>query len=197
MSYGIKKGSGSFSPIEITRENAISRGRYISNIEYRKTDTAEWVQISIVDKDARTARRSYFPPKMGVGFTNSQEQFDKEMGKLNGIMANLAKTFLGDDYETGEVNTFEEFVKKVISDIGNKYYKKELRIKLVYDSKNRPSLPSYGRVFEDPITVPDNMTKLMINVRDRVEQVIVKMDDDGLDISKEKKVEDEDDLPFA
>lgn len=196
MSYGFKKGSGSFSPIEITKENAISRGRYISNIEYRKTDTAEWIQISIIDRDGRTARRSYFPPKMGQGYTNSEEQFDKEMGKLNGVMANLAKTFLGDDYETGEVATFEAYAKKIISDIGNKYSKKELRIKLVYDNKNRPSLPSYGRIFEDPIKVPDNETKLTLYIRDRVEQVVVKMDADDLDITKVKK-DDEDDLPFA
>lgn len=197
MSYGFKKGSGKSLPIEITKENAIAKGRYVSNIEYRKTDSGvEFLSISVTDKDGRTAKRSYFPPKLGVGFINSQEIFAREEGKLNRVLENVTKVFLGNSYETGPVSSFEEFCKKVITDIGKSYSNKELRIKLVYDSKNRSSLPGYAPIFEDPAVISDDATALKINVRDRVEKIEVAMDkDDGLEISK-PKAEDEDDLPF-
>ena len=32
--YGVKRSEGKTNPIVITKDNAISRGRYIKNIEY-------------------------------------------------------------------------------------------------------------------------------------------------------------------
>lgn len=198
MSYGIKKGSGQGNPIVITRESAISEGRFISNLEYRKTETAEYLSVSVTDKTGRFVRRSYFPPKMGVGFVNSTEIFDREQGKLNRVIENIAKVFLGNDYETGEVKSFEEFCKKVVTDIGSAYVDKELRIKLVYDSKGRVTLPGYAPIFEDPTIIAADVSNLKIGVRDRVEQVEIKMDDDKEDdgLTLPKKTTSEDDLPF-
>jgi hypothetical protein len=198
--YGFKKGDGGRLPIVITKENAISRGRFIKNVEYRKNDTAEWLTIEVADKAGNTARKSYFPAKIGSGFVTTQEQVTKEQQKFNRTMENLTKVLLSSNYETGEVNTFEEFCKKVIFDIGKSYYDKELRIKLVYDSKNRPTLPNYPTMFEDPSLVSDENTKMKITDWDKVVPTAIKMDEDkkkdDLELDLKKKEDDDSDLPF-
>ena len=188
--YGIKRGEGRFSPIVINKDNAISRGRFISKIEYRKTDKAEFLTIEIKDNAGNTARRSYFPPKLGV-YIKDAEQLKKEENKFNRTMEDLTKVLLSPNYETGEVATFEEFCNKIIADIGKSYYDKELRIKLVYDKKNRPTLPNYPVMFEDPTIVSDNNTKMQITQWDKVEPTEVKMDED---VKEDEKKDD--DLPF-
>jgi len=189
--YGIKRGEGRFSPIVINKDNAISRGRFISKIEYRKTDKAEFLTIEIKDNAGNTARRSYFPPKLGV-YIKDAEQLKKEENKFNRTMEDLTKVLLSPNYETGEVATFEEFCNKIIADIGKSYYDKELRVKLVYDKKNRPTLPNYPVMFEDPTIVSDNNTKMQITQWDKVEPTEVKMDED----IKEDEKKDDDGLPF-
>ena len=188
--YGIKRGEGRFSPIVITKDNAIARGRFISKIEYRKTDKAEFLTIEIKDSAGNTARRSYFPPKLGI-YIKDAEQLKKEENKFNKTMEDLTKVLLSPNYETGEVATFEEFCNKIIADIGKSYYDKELRVKLVYDKKNRPTLPNYPVMFEDPTIVSDSNTKMQITQWDKVEPTEVEMDEDKKDDSKK-----EDDLPF-
>lgn len=196
--YGFKRGEGKTLPIEITKENAISRGRFINRIEYRKTDKAEFCTIEVIDKEGKTARKSYFPPKIGVGFVKNQEDFDKEQGKLNRTMKNLTNVLLTKDYETGSVSTFAEFVNRIISDIGKAYANKELRIKLVYDSKNRPTLPNYPTMFEDPTLISDADSKMVLTQWDKVKPTDIPMDEDkkpDVELKGSEKKE-EDDLPF-
>jgi len=192
--YGIKRGEGKFSPIIINKDNAISRGRFINKLEYRKTDKAEFLVIEVRDRDGNTARRTYFPPKLGL-YIKDAEQLKKEENKFNRTMENLTKVLLSPSYETGEVATFEEFCKKVIADIGKSYYDRELRIKLVYDSKNRVTLPNYPVMFEDPAIVSDDNTKMQITQWDKVEPTEIKMDEDK---KEEEKPKDDplSDLPF-
>lgn len=184
--YGFKRGEGSTLPITINEENAISRGRFINRIEYSKNDRGEYLVIEIMDKAGHSARAFYSPPKKGAGFIKTDEELKKEQSRFNRMMENLTKTILGSDYETGDVDSFESFCKKVISDLGRSYYRKELRVKLVYDTKNRPTLPKWPVMFEDPILISDENTKMKITKWDRVAPVEVKMDED-------KK---EDDIPF-
>lgn len=177
--FGFKKGDGGASPIVITKDNCISRGRYISNIEFRKTEKAEFLTISIVDKAGNTARKSYFPPnKIGSQYVPDKAAFDKEMDKFNRTMRNLTNVLLSPDYETGDVSTFEEFCNKIIQDIGKAYYKKELRIKLVYDKKGFPTLPTWPVMFEDPTLVSDDSTKMRVTEWDKVTPPDIKMDED-------------------
>jgi hypothetical protein len=197
--YGIKSGEGSTLPIVVTKENAISRGRYINKLEYRKTDKAEWLNIEIVDKDGYTAKKSYFPPnKIGSMYVPDKAAFDKELDKFNRTMKNLTNVLLTPSYETGPVATFGEFCNKIISDIGKSYYKKELRVKLVYDKKNRPTLPTWPTMFEDPSLISDDNTKMKVTEWDKVTPVAIAMDqdkkDDGIDLPKSKKTDDG--LPF-
>ena len=195
--YGVKRGEGRTLPIVINKDNAIARGRYINKIEYRKTDKAEFLTIEVIDKNGMTARKSYFPPQLGKGFVKTQEDFDKEQSKFNRVMKNLTNVLLTSDYETGEVASFEQFCNKVISDIGKSYYSKELRIKLVYDKKNWPTLPAWPTMFEDPTKISDADSKMTITQWDKVEPTVVEMDADVKpeDIPPLPK-KTEDDLPF-
>jgi hypothetical protein len=124
-------------------------------------------------------------------YIKDTEQLKKEENKFNRTMEDLTKVLLSPNYETGEVATFEEFCNKIIADIGKSYYDKELRVKLVYDKKNRPTLPNYPVMFEDPTIVSDGNTKMQITQWDKIEPTEVEMDEDKKD--DEKK---EDDLPF-
>jgi hypothetical protein len=197
--YGFKKGEGRALPIVINKDNAIARGRFINKIEYRKTDKAEFLTIEVIDKAGNTARKSYFPPnKIGSQYIPDQAAFDKEMSKFNRTMKNLTNVLLSTDYETGDVATFEQFCNRIILDIGKAYANKELRIKLVYDKKNQPTLPTWPTMFEDPTLISDANTKMTITQWDRVEPIEIKMDEDkkpDLENLPEKK-ETENDLPF-
>jgi hypothetical protein len=207
--YGIKRGEGSTEPIIINKGTAISRGRFISKLEYRKSDKGQWFLIEVKDGDGRTARRSYFPPVLGSQFIPDAAALKKEQDKFNSTMRNLTNVFLTPKYETGEVNTFEEFCNKVISDIGKSYYDKELRVKLVLNKKNEPTLPNWPVMFEDPILISDEMSKMKLTEWDRVVPIVITMDAEKSTSnvpSKSIAIEDipipskakvsEDDLPF-
>lgn len=192
--YGFKRGEGKTLPIEINKDNAIARGRYINRIEYRKTDKAEYLTIEVRDKAGNTARKSYFPPKIGSGFVQTTEQLEKEQHKFNRTIENLTSVLLSPSYETGPVATFAEFCNRVISDIGKSYFDKELRIKLVLDKKNYPTLPAWPIIFEDPSVVSDTATKMKITQWDKVEATAIEMDKE--DTASDKKDDDLSDLPF-
>lgn len=192
--YGFKRGEGKTLPIEINKDNAIARGRYINRIEYRKTDKAEYLTIEVRDKAGNTARKSYFPPKIGSGFVQTTEQLEKEQHKFNRTIENLTSVLLSPSYETGPVATFEEFCNRIISDIGKSYFDKELRIKLVLDKKNYPTLPAWPIIFEDPSVVSDTATKMKITQWDKVEATAIEMDKE--DTASDKKDDDLSDLPF-
>ena len=187
--YGFKRSGEKRTPMIITKDNAISRGRSISNLEYNKTDKAEYFRIEVVDKSGNYARKSYFAPVIGQGFIKTEEDLVKEQDKFNRVMRNLTNVFLGPKYETGEVNSFENFCKKVIADIGKSYYEKELRVKCVYDGKNRPTLPNFPTIFEDPSIISDDDTKMKITQWDKVETTAVEMD-------AETPITKTDDIPF-
>jgi hypothetical protein len=189
MGYGFKKSGDKRSPMVITKDNAISKGRFISNLEYNKTDKAEYFRIEVIDKSGDYARKSYFAPKLGSGFIKTDEDLVKEQDKFNRVMRNLTNVFLGATYETGEVSSFETFCKKVIADIGKSYYSKELRVKCVYDAKNRPTLPNFPTMFEDPIAISDDNTKMKVTQWDKVEPTEVVMDEESVGVKT-------DDIPF-
>jgi hypothetical protein len=194
MSYGFKKSGEHRAPMSINKDNAISRGRYVSNIEYHKTDKAEYLVVEVIDKSGNYARRSYFEPKIGGGYIKTEEDLKKEQDKFNRVMKNLTTVFLGSSYETGEVASFEGFCKKVIADIGKSYNNKEVRAKIVYDGKNRPTLPNFPIMFEDPAVVSDDDTKMRITQWDKVELTVVEMDEDPVPTTNVKSSYD--DIPF-
>lgn len=190
--YGVKKAA----LIAVTKDNAIATGRYIKNIEYRKTDKAEFLTIEVKDEAGATARKSYFPPKIGTGFVQTKADLEKEQNKFNRVITNLTGVLIGPGYETGTVDSFEEFCNKVITDIGKNYYEKELRIKLVLDKKNFPTLPNYPIMFEDPTLVKESETRMKITQWDKLVPTEIKMDEDKKDDLPKLKADDDDGLPF-
>jgi len=157
-------------PMEITRDNAISTGRFLNRLEYHKTDTSEYLLIEVVDKSGAFARKHYFKPEIGRGFVKTAEDLKKEEEKIVGVVRSLTIAMLPDNYSTGNVDTFEQFVMKVISDIPKSMYSKELRVKCIYDKRKMyASLPPFGVVFEDPARVAE--TKMKIYNSDIVEPI--------------------------
>jgi hypothetical protein len=193
--YGFKKGEGRTLPMVISKTNAISRGRFVNKIEYIETEKAEYLTIEVIDKAGNTARAVYFPPKKGM-YIKTDEDLKKEQRRINAVLENLTKTLLGSEYETGDVDSFKAFCKKVISDIGRSFFKKELRVKVVYDNKNRATLPKWPVIFEDPTVISDENTKMKITQWDKVEASEIKMDTD-LQPDKVEKKDELDDLPFG
>lgn len=197
MSYEVKKG-GAYKPMIITSENAISEGRYLNRIEFRKTEKAKWLSLEVRDKDGGVARKSYFEPKMG-NFITTPEKLEIEQRKFNGVIQSLLRAVISDNYETGKVDSFEEFCLKVQHDIPESLFNKELRVKCIYDKTYNPTLPAFGVVFEDPLRVPADKTRMKITDRDVVSKI--DMDTDPLSIAKsaeteKKTVIGKDDLPF-
>lgn len=192
MSYEVKKG-GAYKPMVITSENAISEGRYLSRIEFRKTEKAKWLTLEVRDKDGGVARKSYFEPRMG-NFIDTPEKLTKEQTKFNGVMQSLTRAMLSDSYETGKIDSFEEFCIKIQHDIPDSLFNKELRVKCIYDKNNNPTLPAFGVVFEDPIKVPLDKSRIKMSDRDVVTKIEV--DKDEVIIPAATTVITKDDLPF-
>jgi len=190
MSYEVRKG-GAYKPMVITSENAISEGRYLSRIEFRKTDKAKWLLLEVRDKDGGVARKSYFEPKLGSGFVTTQEILNKEQGKFSGVLQSLVRAMLADGYETGKIESFDEFCLKVQHDIPESLFNKELRVKCIYDKSGNPTLPSFGVVFEDPIRVPKDKSRMKVTERD----IVAKIEVDPDTIPPTSPV-NKDDLPF-
>jgi hypothetical protein len=186
--YGIKRGEGKSFPIVINETNAIARGRYINRLEYRQSDKAEWFTIEVRDRAGNTARKSYFAPKKNA-WIKTDEDLAKEQGKFSRVIKNLTDTVLSRSYETGEVASFKEFCNKVISDIGKAYVDKELRVKLVLDKENRPTLPKFAPMFEDPIMVADSETKLVVTQWDKVKPSEIAMDEDKPTVAPDMTLE--------
>lgn len=172
MSFEVRKG-GAYKPMVITSENAISEGRYLSRIEFRKSEKAKWLLLEVRDKDGGVARRSYYEPKLGSGFIKTEEILAKEQAKFSGVVQSLIRAMLSDNYETGKIDSFEEFCLKIQHDIPESLFNKELRVKCIYDKNNNPSLPTFGVVFEDPTRVPIDKSRLKLSERDSVTKIEV------------------------
>lgn len=173
MSYEVK--TRSYKPMVITPANAISTGRFLSRLEFRKTDKAKYFIIEVIDEDGGTARKTFFEPKL-QGFVDTPEKVDKEISKFTGVVQSLVKALLPDDYDTGKIESFEEFCMKVQKDVPNDLFAKELRVKCIYDKNGNPTLPSFGTVFEDPKKVSEEKTRIKLFDRDRLEKVVLDED---------------------
>lgn len=190
MSYEVRKG-GAYKPMVITSENAISEGRFLSRIEFRKTDKAKWLLLEVRDKDGGVARKSYFEPKLGSGFVTTGEILAKEQGKFSGVMQSLVRAMLSDSYTTDKIESFDEFCLKIQHDIPESLFNKELRVKCIYDKSGNPTLPAFGVVFEDPTRVPKDKTRMRISDKD----IVTKVEVDPETIPDTSPVH-KDDLPF-
>ena len=181
--YGVNKdtveiGGGKF--IQVDRLTCIATGRYLDEVETGKTDDGvPFLQISVRENDGKTAQRRYFEPRIDGEYINNEKDLEKAENKFNALVANLMRIFYGDNYDTGEVDSFETYVKKIESDVKRSpgWNKREMRVKLVLNPKDYPTIPSYAPVFEDA-KIPLAESKLKIGPYDRIEKAEVKADED-------------------
>ena len=191
-------------PMVINAKNAIARGRYLHKLEYKSGDTYELFTIEVIDKENGTARKSYFNPEKSMqAFAKEPEYIKKQQGKFNSVIGSLTSALLGSEYETGQVSNFKEFCEKIMADIPKSLFRKELRVKVVLDKQDRPTLPPFGAIFEDCSVVSDADSKLEIrDPWDKVEPSgevapAVAMDKDPLPSKLANPMEEsDDDLPF-
>ena len=144
--------------IQVTPETAIATGRFIKELKFEDNNGNPYFEIVVVNKEGQTANHRYYEPKMDGNIVKTQEELTKKASQFNGIMANLSRRFLGENYVPQGVTSFETLCKKVIADIGNKYINKELRIKIVLNKNNYPVLPNFSPIFEDIATNPSKLT---------------------------------------
>lgn len=143
--------------IQITPETAIAEGRFIESIEFVEGEKPRF-KVVVRNAQGQTAQKAWFEPKLG-GFVD-EKILKTKIAQFNGVMANIARRFLGEKYVPQGVTDFESLCKTVIKDIGNKYVNKELRVKLVYNKDGFPSMPNVAPIFEDISISP---SKLVIN----------------------------------
>lgn len=143
--------------IQITPETAIAEGRFIESMEFIEGENPRF-KVVVRNAQGQTAQKAWFEPKLG-GFVD-EKVLKTKISQFNGVMANIARRFLGEKYVPQGVTSFESLCKTVIKDIGDKYVNKELRVKLVYNKDGFPSLPNVAPIFED---ISTNPSKLVIN----------------------------------
>jgi hypothetical protein len=146
--------------IQVTPETAIAAGRFIKEIKFEENEGNPYMEIVVTNALDQTAGRRYYEPKVDGSIIKNDADFKKAITKFNGVAANLARRFLGETYKPEGVKDFTSLCKTIIKDIGNKYVNKELRIKLILNNKNFPTLPTYAPIFEDVTTNP---SKLVVN----------------------------------
>jgi hypothetical protein len=151
--------------IQVTPETAIATGRFIKDLKYEDNNGNPYFEVTVINKENQTANHRWYQPKIDGTIIKTQEELDKKISQFNGVMANLSRRFLGENYVPQGVTSFETLCKRIIADIGNKYINKELRIKVVLNKNNYPVLPNFSPIFEDITTNP---SKLSITKYDKV-----------------------------
>lgn len=151
--------------IQVTPETAIATGRFIKDLKYEDNSGNPYFEVTVINKENQTANHRWYQPKIDGTIIKTQEELDKKVSQFNGVMANLSRRFLGENYVPQGVTSFETLCRKIIADIGNKYINKELRIKVILNKNNYPVLPNFSPIFEDITTNP---SKLSITKYDKV-----------------------------
>lgn len=139
----------------------------ISNLELVQGGEGNpYFLVEVKDAEERTVHKRYYEPTLG-GFVTNNEKLAKEIRKVNGVIANISRKFLGNNYNaTGA--SFADVVGKVIVDIGDRYKGVKLRTKVVLNNKDFPTLPGYAPVFERLDQVTAEQSQLKIESRDKI-----------------------------
>lgn len=155
----------------VDEESAIQEGRFIESIEVGDAANGNaYLQVNIVDKEGKTANKRFFEPSLGQ-YIESDEALDKADQKLIKVVANLLRRFRGEGVSTPTLGSWKEMFEHVKKEVEGTtgWQNKELRIKLILNKEDFPTLPGYAPIFED-ISVPKDQSKLKIepDFNDRV-----------------------------
>ena len=146
----------------------IETGRFIEKLEFVNGPNGNYLEVSMVDNAGRTVNGRFYEPSLDGGYVKTIADLKKKGGQISKVLANLSRKFLGENYACENKESFEAFCKAILTDIGDKYKGVELRTKVILNNKNFPTLPSYAPIWEDPKSIPDSETKLVINSIDKV-----------------------------
>ena len=149
-------------------DKPIDTGRFIDSVIFNDGDgSTAYLEVTVNDKDGKSASRRYFEPKVDGVIIKDDEALGKKQQQFSKLLANIGRRFLGKDYVLPNTDSFESFCKAFISDLGDKYKGVELRVKMVVNNKGYTTLAAYAPAFE-LASVPENESTLKINSIDKV-----------------------------
>jgi len=146
----------------------IETGRFIEKLEFINGPNGDYFEVGMIDNAGRTVTGRYYEPRLDGGYIKTDGDLKKKRGQISKVLANLSRKFLGENYIMEQKESFAAFCEAILESIGDKYKGVELRTKVILNSKNFPTLPSYAPIWEDPKNIPDSETKLVINSIDKV-----------------------------
>lgn len=130
-------------------------------------DENKYIEFVFNDKDNTyyPISRRYYEPKMG-GFVDTEDKLVKAVNRFNSVMANISRNLLGNKYTVVGVKTFDEFIMKVKRDLQAAINKVPVRLVVVLNNNDFPTLRSFSPVIESMSIVP---SKLALSRFDKIE----------------------------
>lgn len=163
-----------FIPIN-SEEDSIQENRYLKELEVGENDqdgqAVSYFQVVVRDSEDRTANKRYFEPRIDGRFINTEEDLAKADQKLLKVLANLIRRFKGDQAETPQVSNWKDMftqTKRIIEETSG-WEKVNLRVKVILNKDDFPTLPGYAPIFENATTPKsESKLKVMPEYNDRV-----------------------------
>ena len=148
-----------FMDVGIHTDCIMGRRDNSTPIVYNKTETSEFLAFYFINEDKEELSHTEWKPR-----SQSNDETELEKKTLNQIkrIKHIATKFIDEEEFVFEVDTFEQFAKKVIELIGNKYVDVKVRLKVTYNNANYTSLPNYTPFIERMDLVPQEKSKLKI-----------------------------------
>ena len=161
MAYGFNEKLSEGGAQYITTAGVID-GLKISKLEFVKSDSGSYLEIEVRNSSGQTAARRYYEPILGSSYGPKNEtELNEAHVKFSKLCKNISTQYLGRAYEIPAQPDFESFVKKMISDIGNKINNVTLRGVLVWNTRGFITLRAFSPLFEQ-MDVPLEQSQLKI-----------------------------------
>ena len=145
----------------------INNNVMLKEVAFNDEGDNHFMEITMEDKEGRTVNRRYFDP------SNDRYDVAKAVNKFNKVCKNLATKFLGDDFEMEGAKSFKAFVNNFAKAMKPHFGTGNLRVKVILNKGDFPTLPGYAPIFESMEVTPAE-SKLFINAEfDRVEKIVV------------------------
>jgi hypothetical protein len=145
--------TGKFIPAGINENVKLKEITYNNGETFGGTEVIEFV---FEDSLGRTVNRRYFDP------SKTQYDVEKAMAKFNRICKNVATKFLGENFEMAGAPNFKAFVDAYIAALQPHFGTGDLRLKVILNKSDYPTLPNYAP-FCELMSVPADQSKLKIN----------------------------------
>jgi hypothetical protein len=139
-------------------------------LKHTKDSTKYPIEFGVSGKGKKFAAFHFVNSKNETLIHTEWEPFDEDETKLTNKTLNQIKRFKHiitkfvpkEAFEGFVVNNFEEFVKKSMQILGNKYVGVKVRLKVTLNNANYTSLPNYISFIES-MSVPKDQSVLSIN----------------------------------